>query len=110
MAAQLKNYDNLKTLLKNAKSTSGTDLYQHLTEVFNKLILHYPTDALSKFEEVSFLCKNKSLNLDDFLKIDDTRNYSQLAKALSEWIAKAPELVFEVRLTFVTTLGKTTSC
>jgi hypothetical protein len=82
----LKTFDNLKTLLKNAKSTTGTDLYAHLTEVFNKLILHYPTDSLSKFEEVSYLCKNKSLNLEEFLKIDDTKNYSDLAAALSDWI------------------------
>lgn len=93
----MKNYDNLKTLLKNAKSTSGSDLHQHLTEVFNKLILHYPSDALEKFEEVSYLCKNKSLNLDEFLKIDDTKNYSKLAQALQDWVKKAPELVFEVR-------------
>ena len=39
---QVKQFENLKTLLKNAKSTSGTDLYMHLQEVFKKLILHYP--------------------------------------------------------------------
>ena len=38
----VKQYDNLKTLLKNAKSTNGQDLYTHLQEVFKKLILHYP--------------------------------------------------------------------
>lgn len=106
----MKNYDNLKTLLKNAKSTSGTDLYQHLTEVFNKLILHYPTDALAKFEEVSYLCKNKSLNLDEFLKIDDTKNYHKLAQSLQDWIKKAPELVFEVRTFLSIVKGQTTTC
>jgi hypothetical protein len=86
----------LKTLLKNAKSTSGSDLYQHMTEVFNKLILHYPSDALDKFEEVSYLVKHKNLNLNEFLKIDDTRNYSELAASLKDWIEKAPQLVFDV--------------
>jgi hypothetical protein len=38
----VKQYENLKTLLKNAKSTNGQDLYAHLQEVFKKLILHYP--------------------------------------------------------------------
>lgn len=103
----MKNYDNLKTLLKNAKSTSGSDLYQHLTEVFNKLILHYPSDAFDKFEEVSYLCKNKSLNLDEFLKIDDTRNYDKLAQSLQDWIKKAPELVFEVRTSTTHSKGQT---
>ena len=38
----VKQYENLKTLLKNAKSTNGQDLFAHLQEVFKKLILHYP--------------------------------------------------------------------
>lgn len=54
----VKQYDNLKTLLKNAKSTSGNDLYSHLQEVFKKLILHYPDQAFDKLEEVSYLLKN----------------------------------------------------
>ena len=38
----VKQYDNLKTLLKNAKSTSGQDLFTHLQSVFKELIMHYP--------------------------------------------------------------------
>lgn len=38
----VKQYDNLKTLLKNAKSTTGQDLYTHLQSVFKELIMHYP--------------------------------------------------------------------
>jgi hypothetical protein len=41
-STQVKQFENLKTLLKNAKTTTGHDLYQHLQEVFKKLILHYP--------------------------------------------------------------------
>lgn len=37
------------------------------------------------------------MNLDEFLKIDDTRNYNELASSLQEWINKAPQLVFEVK-------------
>jgi hypothetical protein len=45
-------------LLKGAKSTTGADLFAHLQEVFKKLILHYPADALEKVEEVSYLLKH----------------------------------------------------
>ena len=55
----VKQYDNLKSLLKGAKSTTGNDLFAHLQETFKQLILHYPADALEKLEEVSYLLKNQ---------------------------------------------------
>jgi len=66
----VKQYDNLKTLLKGAKTGSGADLYQHLSETFKRLILHYPDDALEKLEEVSYLLKHQGggkVKLEDFL-------------------------------------------
>ena len=41
-STQVKQFENLKTLLKNAKTSAGQDLYAHLQDVFKKLILHYP--------------------------------------------------------------------
>ncbi len=67
----MKQYDNLKNLLKGAKSTSGQDLFVHLQETFKRLILHYPGDqALDKLEEVSYLLKHQmpnGLKIEDFL-------------------------------------------
>jgi NADH dehydrogenase FAD-containing subunit len=63
-----KNIDNLKTLLKNAKSTTGTDLHVHLHEVINDILQHFPDDALDKFEEISYLVKHKNkIPRDEFL-------------------------------------------
>ena len=89
----MKQYDNLKTLLKGAKSTTGADLFAHLQEVFKKLILHYPADALEKIEEVSYLLKHQQtaaggLKIEDFLQLEEIHNYSQVAATLQSYIDK----------------------
>ena len=54
----MKSVESLKQILKDSKG-EGSDLYSHLLEVFNTLILHYPDDALEKLEEVSWLTKHR---------------------------------------------------
>ena len=74
-ATTVKQYENLKNLLKGAKSSQGTDLHSHLQTVFNKLILHYPENSLDKFEEVSYLIKKSgALDPSEFLNMKDCRN------------------------------------
>lgn len=95
MAAHLKEVDNLKQILKDAKDTSGegTDLYNHLLEVFSLLIKHYPDDALDKIEEVSYLIKNKeNKKLTDWLLVEELRNCQRQSKNLEEFIGKARKL------------------
>ena len=41
------------------------DLYTHLTEVFNRIMMHHPYDAFDKFEEISHLVKSTHLKLKD---------------------------------------------
>ena len=87
----VKQYDNLKKLLKGAKSTSGADLYAHLQEVFKKLILHFPDQGLEKIEEVSYLLKQQmpnGLKLEDFLKLEEIHNYQNVAQNLQAYIEK----------------------
>jgi adenine deaminase len=78
--------------LKGAKSTSGADLFAHLQEVFKKLILHYPADALEKIEEVSYLLKhqqaNGGLKVEDFLQLEEIHNYSNVAQGVQAYIDK----------------------
>jgi hypothetical protein len=77
------------TLLKNAKSTNGDDLFNHLNEVFNKLILHFPTQAYDKLEEVSYLLKHKArLNTGDFLVLEEISSYNTLAEILDSYLSK----------------------
>lgn len=42
-----------------------TDMYSHLTEVFNRMMLHHPTDAYEKFEEISALVKQTNFKIRD---------------------------------------------
>jgi len=41
------------------------DLYQHLTEVFNRIMLHHQHDGYQKFEEISHLIKQTHLKIKD---------------------------------------------
>ena len=87
---QVKQFENLKTLLKNVKSSQGQDLYQHIQEVFKQLVLHYPDQALEKLEEVSYLLKHQSasLNINDFLLLEENRSTKEHSDALQEYISK----------------------
>ena len=61
-------------------------------EVFKKLILHYPDQALEKLEEVSYLLKhNDTLKLEDFLKVSDMRNYKNVCEQMTSYIAQMRE-------------------
>jgi hypothetical protein len=54
----IKEQDRLKHLLTEAKhKTQMKNLYDHIVEVMDFLIVNYPNDALIKFEEVSYLIK-----------------------------------------------------
>lgn len=89
MAATMKNVDNLKQILKDAKE-GQTDLYSHLLEVFNLMILHYPDDALDKLEEVSYLIKHKdSKNPEEWLLIEEMWNIKQQSTNKADFVSKA---------------------
>jgi len=50
------------------------------------LILHYPTQAYDKLEEVSYLLKNEdTLKMDDFLKISDFRHYKEICAQMNAY-------------------------
>jgi hypothetical protein len=64
--------------------------------MFNELILHYPEDSLDKFEEISYLMKNKDkIQREEFLQLSEKRNYKDAHAHMADWIEKAPTL-FEV--------------
>lgn len=80
-------FDGLKTILRNIKSSKGSDLYTHLQEVLKKLIIHYPDQALEKLEEVSYLLKNADThNIEMFLKVSDMRNYADVCQEMNAYI------------------------
>ena len=60
MSVSFETLDKLKKELQMIKDLGmpiKTDLYSHLTEVFNRIMLHHPEDGYEKFEEISALVK-----------------------------------------------------
>ncbi len=102
---QIKQFDSLRNTLKNAKHSSGHDLYQHLVEVMNHIVTHCPDNGIDKFEEISYLLKlqrdGKIRSLADFLLIAEDRAYSTPGKALhgdsEKYLSKAKKM-FDVSL------------
>ena len=74
---QIKNFDSLRNILRSSRSDMGTDLYQHLVEVVNHIVMHCPESGLDKFEEISYLLKHKDhLNINKFLKVTESYLYN----------------------------------
>jgi hypothetical protein len=68
MSVSLETLEKLKNQLQKVKDL-GTpikaDLYSHMTEVFNRIMLHHPHDAYDKFEEISALVKHNNFKIKD---------------------------------------------
>lgn len=68
MSVTLETLERLKQQLKEARDQGSSvklDLYTHLTEVFNRIMMHHPYDAFEKFEEISHLVKQTHLKIKD---------------------------------------------
>ena len=98
--------DRIRDQLHAAKQVGGSvpnDLYSHLTEVFNRIMLHHSTDAYDKFEEISTLVKTTHLNFAD-PKYDFEVNTNAAARSAADdernaWIVKSRNLFNEVSST-----------
>lgn len=64
--------------MANPLTRHGDSIQSHLNNIFQVMILHYPTNALEKLEEVSYLIRH-GLQMNDFLKIEEIRTYVDLA-------------------------------
>jgi len=80
--------NNLHEVLIKAVNQAGQDdLAQHLRNLFGFLLLHYPGQAYEKFEEASYLLKNKA-DINKFLKTFDIRDYSKVAENEANYIVE----------------------
>ena len=64
MSVNEQTLERIRAQLREAKDIGGNvpqDLYSHLTEVFNRILLHHSDDAYDKFEEISALVKQTNL-------------------------------------------------
>ena len=76
MSVNEQTLERIRSQLREAKDIGGNvpqDLYSHLTEVFNRILLHHSDDAYDKFEEISRLVKSKDLKFRD-VKLDTEVN------------------------------------
>ena len=93
--------ERIKGQLRQAKDIGGNvpqDLYSHLTEVFNRILLHHADDAYDKFEEISALVKATDLKFKD-PKHDSEVNAERGARELSDadkWVISSKNLLNEV--------------
>lgn len=66
-------------VLKEAKpaKNSAQNLYQHIIDVVDTLALNCPDRAIQRFEEVSYLLKNKDRHaLAEFVRVAETKDYA----------------------------------
>lgn len=93
--------DRIRQQLSEARDIGGNvpqDLYTHLTEVFNRILLHHSDDAYDKFEEISALVKQTNLQFKD-PKNDCELNKGDGAAAVSEcaaWVQRSKNLLNEI--------------
>ena len=68
MSISEQTLERIRGHLREAKEIGGNvpqDLYTHLSEVFNRILLHHTDDAYDKFEEISALVKQTDLKFKD---------------------------------------------
>ena len=101
MSINEQTLERIRCQLREARDIGGNvpqDLYTHLTEVFNRILLHHSDDAYEKLEEISALVKQTDL------KFKDPQNDSELNAACGEravserdaWVLRSKNLLNEV--------------
>jgi hypothetical protein len=103
MSVSLETLERIKGHLKDSRDCGNNvslDLYTHLTEVFNRIMLHNQHDAFHKFEEISHLIKLTHLKITD-PKYDHEVNALENEKRnpeLAQWLLKSKNLIKEVSI------------
>ena len=93
--------ERIRCQLREAQDIGGNvpqDLYTHLTEVFNRILLHHSEDAYDKLEEISALVKQTDLKFKD-PQHDFDLNAACNERAVTErdaWVQRSKNLLNEV--------------
>lgn len=103
MSLSVETLDRIREQLREAKDVGGSapqDLYNHLTEVFNRIMMHHQSDAFDKFEQISSLVKRTHLSFRD-PKRDFEVNATHTAISAKEaerqrWIDRSKNLLNEI--------------
>ena len=101
MSINEQTLERIRCQLREARDIGGNvpqDLYTHLTEVFNRILLHHSEDAYDKLEEISALVKQTDLKFKD-PQSDAELNAACGARTVSErdaWVQRSKNLLNEV--------------
>ena len=94
--------ERIRGQLRQARDIGGSvpqDLYTHLTEVFNRILLLQTDEAYDKFEEISALVKQTNLRFRDPKNAGELNSSAAAAMSVSErdsWVRKSKNLLNEV--------------
>ena len=95
--------ERIRSQLREARDIGGSvpqDLYTHLTEVFNRVLVHQGDDAYDRFEEISALVKQTDLKFTDKKSAAELNSIANsAAKSVSErdeWVRRSKNLLNEV--------------
>ena len=80
----LKARQDLRQVLQK-KLEGQTSIYEHVVKVVDRIVQSCPDRAIERFEEISYLIKNSgSLNVEDFVRCSDEREYSRHCDSMAE--------------------------
>ena len=68
MSNNVETLNNIKKELMKQKDLGlpiKDDMYEHLNELFNRIMLHHPHDAYTRFETISYLVKQNNFKIAD---------------------------------------------
>lgn len=98
------NLDYIRSELSKVKDL-GTpiheDLYSHLTEVFNRIMLHHPHDGFDRFETISMLVKRSNFKICKYKSDEEVNNKQKVVtnQEALDFIKKAQCLLDERPIT-----------
>ena len=74
------------------------NLYDHIVEAVDRIVMSCPDKAIECFEEVSYLIKSKDrLKLEEYIKVNEKKNYAvhcdQTAAGTKDSIAMLKDLL-----------------
>jgi hypothetical protein len=76
---KFREFESLRDQLEVTQSIhdKNQNLFAHIQEVLRHIVLHYPSEALNKLEEISYLLKHQNIiAIHEFLKINSTLLYA----------------------------------
>ena len=82
----LKARQDLRQVLKKKIPTNqDRNIYDHVVEVVDRIVQSCPDRAIERFEEISYLIRNKdTLALEDFVRCNDDRSYARHDPEMAE--------------------------